>query len=859
MRRPRYVRRRAGRVAAALRRAGRTPLHALPPLSESAAAAFACEDCAPDHVCPAAARRGLAAGPATAPARHALAPVCALSLRPAVTWAPLDAPEARAPRLASIARRVAVRAALAPAPAPLPWRPSLPVTDASDVAAVAAARPPCRTGVAVLVPIPPWHGSPAAPAAPLASALDVWDDVLRELPAAATAAAVSTFTRAWERRVMRTDQPVVRKRNGGGGYVAAPRPLRPHRGPIVDGVDLRTIPQQAPTEVVRAMRLDARDAAAHGVPEYVLAHAVLGALRRSRRTPPADPQGERGTCPIPSPLVAAEVERVVRAAGLAYPTADDVVYGMDMLDCGGARYAQAPNHASVAPFAGELRALFEAQVRKGWHIDVTRTLTAAPLVPHNVIPLGAVLKASGKVRPVSDATSYDGPNVMADPSALLPSRMHGAAEYAPALWALRARLPADAHILQQPHDVADAYNAHGARVQDAFTHIFSLDGRFYAPLRGLFGQRVPGFHCCSLTTAIARATVREAAAVGIDAVALPWVDDTIIATVAHDAPALEAIHIRGTRAVGYTDAVAKLAPPAAVVEWVGLAWDARPLAQGGMRVTLTDKRREKALAAAARVAGARRMQLEELQSALGVIDSVAPAVPSLAAFSAAARACTAVPAGTPCTHYVAVTPAARAEGATWADIISASRGASLMPRDERARGAPSVYSDASTEWGFGFYIPDGGIYCSEPWPADLLAAGGVELPIINVLEEFSSFLGLVAADADPHGAISAAHRGALVWTDNQANEGAMRKLRSSSPAMSLFTRAIACWSARTDVVPLPHYVPGLLHVQADALSRGTIPSCFLAPPWRRVRFSPTHLAALLSSAAPWQMAVEPQF
>jgi len=182
-----------------------------------------------------------------------------------------------------------------------------------------------------------------------------------------------------------------------------------------------------------------------------------------------------------------------------------------------------------------------------------------------------------------------------------------------------------------------------------------------------------------------------------------------------------------------------------------------------------------------------------------------------------------------------------------------------MPRAERALGAPSIYSDASTEYGLGFYIPEMGIYCSEPWPFDLLAASGAEPHIINVLEEFASFLGLAAAEADPRDPISRKHRGALVWTDNQANKGALGKLRSSSPAMSLFTRAIACWSARTDVVPIPFYIPGLSHVQADALSRGIIPACFLAAPWRRVRFSPAHLAALLTAAEPWRVPVEPQF
>lgn len=284
-----------------------------------------------------------------------------------------------------------------------------------------------------------------------------------------------------------------------------------------------------------------------------------------------------------------------------------------------------------------------------------------------------------------------------------------------------------------------------------------------------------------------------------------------------------------------------------------------------MRVTLTARRREKTLEAARLLAGARRIRRRELQHVLGMLDSAAPTVPSLSAFMSAARACIAGgrPDGSDSAHWVSVTPAARAEAETWLAVIEASAGASMMPPEVRIQGAPATYSDAAREEGavvgFGFYVPHSRVWCSTMWPCEELQRRGAALPHINVLEHLAGYLSTATVLADPDDPGASSYRAVANYTDSSANEGASRKLASSSEAMSPITRAYATLAARHDLSIFPFRIRGALHVQADGLSRGIIDPCFLEPGWRRVTFGASHIADLLTSEAPWLLTPAPAF
>jgi hypothetical protein len=187
----------------------------------------------------------------------------------------------------------------------------------------------------------------------------------------------------------------------------------------------------------------------------------------------------------------------------------------------------------------------------------------------------------------------------------------------------------------------------------------------------------------------------------------------------------------------------------------------------------------------------------------------------------------------------------------------------MMPPDARLESAPRVFTDASEEGGlsggYGGYAPHSRTYFSGEWPYAELAARGAKVPHINVLECISSFLAVTAVLYDPSDPAAASYRGISIATDNTASLGAVRRLSSSSPAMSGIVRSFASLAAHHDCTPFPFHVPGAIHFWPDDLSRGIIPAVFMQPGWRRVTFSAHNLADLITSPAPWSLPPAPHY
>jgi hypothetical protein len=280
-----------------------------------------------------------------------------------------------------------------------------------------------------------------------------------------------------------------------------------------------------------------------------------------------------------------------------------------------------------------------------------------------------------------------------------------------------------------------------------------------------------------------------------------------------------------------------------------------------MTIELTEKRQLKTIAALDNLATRRRIPLRELQHVTGLVASATIAVPTLSAFMGNIHACLSVASG-PQTRfghrYVPVSALARQEAALASAILAASKGASMMPPDARLDGAPRVFTDASEEGGlsggYGGYAPHSQIYFSGEWPYAELAARGVAVPHINVLECIASFLAVAAVLLDPDDPATSSYRGISIATDNTASLGAVRRLSSSSSAMSGIVRSFATLAARHDCVPFPFHVQGAIHLWPDDLSRGIIPPVFKQRGWRRVTFSAAFLADLITSSAPWSIS-----
>jgi hypothetical protein len=171
--------------------------------------------------------------------------------------------------------------------------------------------------------------------------------------------------------------------------------------------------------------------------------------------------------------------------------------------------------------------------------------------------------------------------------------------------------------------------------------------------------------------------------------------------------------------------------------YLGLLWDTQL-----MRVSLTPDKRDKARAAAAKVAGARRMRARELQECLGVLDFTAQVQPVLAAFLGGARRCL---IGRRPDAWVTISDEARADAALWLPIINAHDGHRLIPQSVREKDAPSVIVDAATTTGLGFFSPEAKLYFSMPLCAAEL---GDTAHIINKLEQLAAYLGFLAVAYD---------------------------------------------------------------------------------------------------------------
>ena len=677
--------------------------------------------------------------------------------------------------------------------------------------------------------------SPESPLLTLSPALRAL--LMDELPCATPASAVRRFIDAHERRVARRLSPCVKKRHKTAshpsGYDVEQRHLATRfTDKIPWHLDLRNCDQLAPADVIAALELDAADS---GVSAEIVGHMVLGALRRHCR--PFPPIPEEGTCDMPSPIAPTYLANLVARAGFAYPTATCLQKGPDSCYFGPPRYSQCCNQTSAETeeAAPAISATLQAHVAAKEVINVTRLMRACPLLPRCVIPLAATPKSSGGWRTIHDASSNGGPNQQSAPVAYLPCAILSITEFGEKLRALKDEV-GDDPIALRVYDVKSAFTNFPIRAADAFLHAFQHDSNFYVSTRQLFGMRASGFICCASTTSIALATEVDNAAAGIPSTCSSFVDDLALGAPVKNQDAAGDTLLGHMRASGLQESVLKLLPFAVKGRrWNGVAWDLEL-----MRATMPQDKRDKTMQAALKVANAQRIRSTELASSLGYLDHAAQLIPVLGAFITEVRKCaTGVPRG----GWVTLTAAAKQEAALWPPIIAAHDGHYLIPRVSRALGAPRTYTDASTEWGIGFFCPEARIYLSEPYPE------GVKHGLhINALEQLCSYLSIAAT---VESAATNATLAVKVYTDNTTSMHASNKLRSTSTQMARYTRSLAVLAARHNVLPIFSHVPGLQHEFADALSRNIVPPALLDGSWRRISIAPSLFTELLTRPDPW--------
>ena len=710
------------------------------------------------------------------------------------------------------------------------WRPTVITTPATRVPATST-RPIRQTNTAPSIELSP----------------ELHAQLLAELPAESSAEVTRRIYDAHRRRAAQRVVPVTVKREAnashGADYGIEHRVLYAKDIPPAPGtIDLRDYPQQSPAAVIAIMVELAVD---NKIEPDLLAHVLLGALRIKPRTPGV--AAELGSYPVPANIQPAYAAGLLARAGISGITEEHLNRGVDQGYFGGRRLHTVANHSSATtgPAVDAIRTILAEHRAKGETLDVTRLLIATPQIPHIFCALGAVEKSGGRWRLIHDGTTGDAINAQSIPAPeLRPARITSAAEFERKLIALRERVGPDADIKIFYRDVKGAYTNLNQRAQDCLLSAWNYDGRLEISFRSQFGARCPGFVCCAVTTAIANATEEDCAAEGIDSFVVSYVDDIGGACVDVHTERAEDIldgHMVGS---GMPPAMDKLRLAREIdALYLGLLWDTRL-----MRVSLPPDKRDKARAAAATVAGARRMRVRELQQCLGVLDFTAQVQPVLAAFLGGARRCI---LGRQPDAWVTISDEARTDAALWLLIIDAHDGHRLIPQSVREKDAPSVIVDAATTTGLGFFSPEAKIYFSM-----LLreAAIGDTAHIINKLEQLAAYLGFLAVAYDSAADLKNT-RAINIFTDNKTAMGATNKLRSTSKEMSYFTRCLAVHSASRDILPRSTHVPGLDNTQADTLSRGTIPAPFLEAGWRRLTIPATTLTALLTSEEPWNVDV----
>ena len=598
--------------------------------------------------------------------------------------------------------------------------------------------------------------------------------------------------------------------------------------------------QQPPEAVLAAIEAVHKRS---GSPLEVLVGFVHSALTWRARPSPVSP--ECGSVPLHPTLNPAAVQHYIDTAG---PRHLHGINWLDVLTCGaddlysgsGQTYVH-PNHPSVLAHLAAATAMVEEEEAKGYVIDVTEIVKACPLMYMFISAIALVPKANGKWRMIDDESAASargtGPNSYVNPSRLSPCPLDSIATFGAQLWRLRQQHPHE-RILMLVHDGLAAYRQILLRVNDMWRHLFQLNGRVYVATRELFGSRASGFYLCPITYSVAASV---AASTGGAAAA--FVDDSAVADIAPRFAATDALFMQRSevevRMMQSEQKLLEHGPPSTNSTWIGV-----DINTDSMTASIGADKHQRLLAMAQSFCQRRRVLCSELQEALGLAAFVAQVVQVLGACLAEVGACI---RGVPTHHYVTLTADAKAQLITWAYVLEAFNGTTLMPVPVRRGNATEFSSDASN-LGLGFLCERHRIYASEPWPTEAQATQ-VPSAHINKLELLAATLGFNAvADAEPASPTSPGARGVHAFCDSSVACAHIGSLGARSPHLAPITRLLAAACAHKGLFPFVTQVRSEDNADADALSRLAIPTRLLDPSWTRLRFSAQQLLSLISAS-----------
>ena len=614
---------------------------------------------------------------------------------------------------------------------------------------------------------------------------------------------------ARRRRNMRGHQPVIIKKHTKAGAAYLQRTATPQCLPL-PRKEFYPQPRgagQAPPPTLDDALAAALARAPH-IPAATL-RAAVDAARTVHRTGRADASLQLRIPATTGTLKLEGIRKLARHMADADYALRGAAHGFRTGYRMGPKSRPADNHRSAYDRPHLIDEHIRAGLAAGQLLDVTDIYDAEPDLPV-IYNLMALKDEATKVRLIVDASfgKATSANAGADPRTHPRIKLATPAMLAADIIALKKAAPhRTVHL--QCYDLQDAYKCCPVAPQDWWTTTIAWKGRLYWWTVAMWGHRAAGNPLCHLTTAMAQ-DLRERGFL-----ARAYVDDFGVAHYADDSDAMHTAVCKLTTEVGTPISEKKLAkqgPPSARKTWIGLEFDCDSL-----EIRVPPDKLEEAKDLLHSLAQDPNPTPRLVKKAWGKLQFVSRAAYAIRPFLTALRL-----AASAADKRQPLPPLVRSDLAALGSMLDRYNGVSMFPV-ETLPTTCTIYTDASTSTGYGWWSPELGTHAMGAWSKAEKEAH------INQLEAAT----VIAAVRQ---AVDKGHRAIAVHTDNMTTKAVLTASTTSSAPMYALLREYATTVTHAGATIIIHHVRGLDNTLADALSRGDEAA------FRRARPTSTNIA-----------------
>ena len=427
----------------------------------------------------------------------------------------------------------------------------------------------------------------------------------------------------------------------------------------------------------------------------------------------------------------------------------------------GPKSRPADNHKSAYDRPHVIDEHVQAGLAAGHLIDVTDIYDAAPDLPV-IYNLMALKDEKTKIRLIVDASFGKGTsaNSGADPRTHPKIRLATVRMLAADIIALKKAAP-DRAVHLQCYDLQDAYKCCPIAPQDWWTTTIAWKGRLYWWTVAMWGHRAAGNPLCHLTTAMAQ-ELREHGFL-----ARAYVDDIAVAHYADESAAMHATVDAQSRRVGTPISGKKLlkqGPPGPIKAWIGYDFNCDTL-----QITVPQDKLDEVKALLYEIASDPKPRPALVKKTWGKLQFISGAAYAIKPFLAAMRL-----AASAADRRRPLPPLVRRDLEALTTMLDRYNGVSMFPV-ETLPATCTIYTDASTSTGYGWWSPDLNAHAMGAWSAEEKEAH------INQLEAAT----VIAAVRT---AVDMGHRAIAVHTDNTTTKAVLSSSTTASAHMYALLR-----------------------------------------------------------------------